>query len=255
MKRSLILLVPAMLALASCELTYQFASVQNYPDGIYYRPEPVVELYTEEDFKDMAARQLASKSTRDTIVVINDYASRYYSYPYYYDRYYGPYWGYGRFGWGPSWSFGWGPSLSFGWYGGWYDPWDPWYDPYWGPSYWGPYRYYGGGGYFIPRPHGFVPVSNTGRANPGSYAAGGNNFRRSGSTTTRTATSSSAVSKSSYRRSGNSSGATVRSSTPPTRNYDSGSSYRSSGSYSSGGSYSGGGGHSGGSGGGGGGRR
>ena len=133
MKRSLIFLLPALLAMASCGSTAQYATSQQVPDGIYYRPEPVVELYTEDDFKAMAAQNIASKSQskKDTVVVImDDFYSVYYGYPYAYSSFYGPSWRYRR-------HYGWGPSWSFGWYGGWYDPWDPWYDPYWGSPYWG----------------------------------------------------------------------------------------------------------------------
>ena len=65
MKRSLLFLLPALLALASCGTASQYASSQQYPDGIYYRPEPSVKLLTEEDFKRRAAERLAAGETVD----------------------------------------------------------------------------------------------------------------------------------------------------------------------------------------------
>ena len=60
---------------------------------------PYVELYSADDFKNMAAQNLASKSKRDTLtVIVDDSYSSYYSYPYWYSpfyrTYYNPYWGY-----------------------------------------------------------------------------------------------------------------------------------------------------------------
>ena len=53
MKRSMTLLLPVLLVLASCGTTAQY-SQQRFPDSIYTKPgeEPVVvRLYSEEDFE------------------------------------------------------------------------------------------------------------------------------------------------------------------------------------------------------------
>ena len=111
MKRSLIILLPALLALASCGTTAQYASrEQEYPDGIYYRPQPVVELLSEDDFREMAARKNASDTlklgSKGTVQKDDDpYYSYYYSpfhSPFYgYYGYYSPYYGY----YSPYWSY------------------------------------------------------------------------------------------------------------------------------------------------------
>lgn len=277
MKRSLIFLLPAILALASCGTAAQYASDQLYPDGIYYRPQPPVQLYSEEDFRDMAARNLAADSLKTKKQLEQDYGYGYYS-PYYY---YSPYWGYRSYAWGL-----------------WADPWwDPYWDPWWGYGRYGyygfysPYSYYS---YSYPYYHHYYsyapyhPVYVTRPADygasgyPGNYLTGGNNHRRAGSISTGgtsvapssvtyrrssgsgsgtavRSSSSSSSSSSGYRRSGSNdytprssssySGSSSRSS------YSSGSSYSGGSSHSSGGGYSGGSSHSGGSGGGGGGRR
>ena len=122
MKRSLIILLPALLALASCGTAAQYASDQRFPDGIYYRPQPPVELYSEEDFRDMAARNIASDSLKLKEKNYDDYGYSYYS-PYYY---YSPYWGYRGYAWSRYW-----------------DPfWDPYWDPYWGIGRYGYYGFY-----------------------------------------------------------------------------------------------------------------
>ena len=90
MKRTLIFLLPLLVALASCGTTAQYASNQQFPDGIYYRPQAVVELYSEEDFKEMAAQQLADKRQVDTLIIpADDLRLSYYYNPYYYGPYYG----------------------------------------------------------------------------------------------------------------------------------------------------------------------
>ena len=206
MKRSLIILLPALLALASCGTAAQYASDQRFPDGIYYRPQPPVELYSEEDFRDMAARNIASDSLKLKEKNYDDYGYSYYS-PYYY---YSPYWGYRGYAWSRYW-----------------DPfWDPYWDPYWGIGRYGyygfysPYSYYSYGypyygyyGYYsyapyYPHYYYSTPVNRSGYANPGNYLTGGNNYRRSGTM----ATSSSygvRSSSSSYHRSGSSSSSSV----------------------------------------------
>lgn len=129
MKRSMTLLLPVLMVLASCGTTAQY-SAQRFPDGIYTKPgeEPqVVRLYTEEDFERMAAANIARKNGRDTLVVILDDPWGYGWYNRY--NYYSP-WVFGAFGVG---SFYWSRY-----YGGWYDPFDYWYGPY---GY--RYRYYG----------------------------------------------------------------------------------------------------------------
>jgi hypothetical protein len=165
MKRSTTLLLPVLLlVLASCGTPAQY-SQQRFPDGIYTRigEEPeVVRLYSEEDFENMAAANIAKKHGRDTLVIILDdpwdfgWYSRYNRYhyapwlwgglgfsSYYWSRYYGswydPFWD-GPFGYGYF-------------YSGWYDPWyygyyEPWYYDPWYTYTWGPYRYgYGYGWY------------------------------------------------------------------------------------------------------------
>jgi len=278
MRRSLILLLPALLALASCGTASQYASSQTYPDGIYYRPEPVVELYSEDDFKAMAAEQIASRAAAaDSLKTARkgntDYYNSYiYSYdPYYYSSWYhpyysswySPYWGY------RSW-YGMSPYWYSGWYGGFYDYW---YDPYWGyASYYGPSWYYGG--YYRPyRPHGFIGSGSYGR-----HTSNGQTYRRSGSSTSASSApgknnrydpeGSRSSSRSVYRRSGSSyssgsdsgsSRSSSSSSSYRSGSYSSSSSHsssgHSSGGYSGGGhssgGYSGGGSHSGGSSGGG----
>ncbi len=93
MKRSLIILLSALLGLASCGTTAQYASrEQQFPDGIYYRPQPVVEMYTEEDFRQMAARNIAAADTsrrkqQNLAEAAPDYYDYWYS-PYYYSPYY-----------------------------------------------------------------------------------------------------------------------------------------------------------------------
>lgn len=248
MRRSLLLLLPALLAMASCGTTSRYASSQWYPDGIYYRPEPVVQLYSEEDFKEMAARNLASKSSaRDTVSVPDYRNDGYYGYyDRYYDRYYGgwysPFYCHGPYRYSPY--FGcWGPS----WYGGWYSSWyDPWYDPYWGPSYyWGWPRYYGYG-------HGHIHIGNT---KPDTHVTG-TNHRRSGSLSSRSFGNNQEPQGAVHH---NRAGRSSSYSNSGSNSYDSGSSgYSGSSSRSSGhsgggysgGGYSGGSSHSGGSGGG-----
>ena len=61
MKRSMTLLLPVLLVLASCGTTAQY-SQQRFPDGIYAKigEEPaVVRLLSEKDIEDRAAANIA----------------------------------------------------------------------------------------------------------------------------------------------------------------------------------------------------
>ena len=179
MKRTLILLLPLLVALASCGTTAQYASNQQFPDGIYYRPQPVVELYSEDDFKEMAAQNLSNKRQADTLAYGDDDVRLFY---YYNPYYYGPYYGYSGFAWSPYWYMG---SLSYNpWVGFWTDPW---FDPYWGPSwYYGSYYNYYSPYYYHYRPYhysysgygGYHGYARSGFDTPSANPA--NNFRRSG---------------------------------------------------------------------------
>lgn len=276
MKRSLLFLLPAVFLIAACGSLSELASrQQEFPDGIYFRPQPVVELLTEDDFRSMAAQNIAADSLRrknklrasesdDYTYLYSPFSYRYYS-PFGFSSYWYGYPGYHRYGWGI---------------------WDPFYDPYWDPYWsWGwsyspSYWYYGS--YYSPYYHYYPYSSFTGRSSYNtSYVTGSGNHRRAGSISTTggsgsarlsgagssSGSGSSGRSSGNYRRSG---GFTVSSGSSDSGSYSrSGSSTRSSsysgGGYSGGGSsggysgggYSGGGGssHSGGSGGGGGGRR
>ena len=200
MKRSTTLFLPVLLlVMASCGTPAQY-SQQRFPDGIYAKvgEEPeVVRLYSEEDFENMAAANIARKKGRDTLVVILDdpwdfaWYSRYNRYhyapwvwgglafgSYYWNRYYGSWYD-------PFW------DNWYGYYGGWYDPWyysyyDPWYyDPWYGGYGWYGHRYgwydhpvypggyWGGGGYYRARDVVYTPRSTT--------TAGGSRDRRPGS--------------------------------------------------------------------------
>ena len=200
MKRSTTLFLPVLLlVMASCGTPAQY-SQQRFPDGIYAKvgEEPeVVRLYSEEDFENMAAANIARKKGRDTLVVILDdpwdfaWYSRYNRYhyapwvwgglafgSYYWNRYYGSWYD-------PFW------DNWYGYYGGWYDPWyysyyDPWYyDPWYGGYGWYGHRYgwydhpvypggyWGGGGNYRARDVVYTPRSTT--------TAGGSRDRRPGS--------------------------------------------------------------------------
>ena len=192
MKRSTTLLLPVLLVLASCGTTAQY-SQQRFPDSIYLKPgeEPqVVRLYSEEDFENMAAANIARKNGRDTLVVILDdpwdlawnYRYNYVSpwvlgglgfSSYYWNRYYS--------GWYDPFFYSFSPWYSRGYYSGWYDPWyysmyDPWYYDLWYGGYgygWYGHRYgwydnpyysggyWGGGGSYRGRDIVYTPRSNT----------------------------------------------------------------------------------------------
>ncbi len=162
MKRILAYLLP-LIALASCGTASQYAQ-QRYVDGIYERIEPApepVQIYSKEDFEQMAAQDIARRNMlRDTVYVPvyerdassdflwglgtgfalsspwysswmwNDWAWRY---GWDWWRFSDP-WYYGYYGWGYD-PWYWRPWRYDPWY---YDPWyhDPWrYDPWYGPSY------------------------------------------------------------------------------------------------------------------------
>ena len=290
MKRSLMILLPALAIMVSCGSLSQYASEQRFPDGIYFRPQPVIELLTAEDFRARAAENLAADSLRLKNKLKsqerNDYDYNYYGY-------YGPFGLYGTYGY-PYYYYPWSYysrayyGLGYPWSLSSYYAWSSLYDPLWDPTWtWGygfghGYGYYGG--YWHGPYHTFVPSESVSYISDG-YA---NNHRRAGSMGTGVSTSSYRGAPSSgarevnpTRSGGGSSGAYRRSggitisadhgsySGSPSTGYTASSSSRSysssSSSYSSsssshssgGGSYSGGGGssHSGGSGGGGGGRR
>lgn len=189
MKRSMTLLLPLLIVLASCGTTAQY-SQQRYQDGIYFQtteePEEVVVL-SKEDFERLAAQNIRQEAYEEAL---NDSTKvktiLVYPGDYYYDMYFSPfptialwagtnlaftswYWNRWHNWWGPFYGprgpydtfwfdfnrpyFGWGSW-------GWYDPWyygpgwgygwyDPWYYRY-GPGWYRPYGpYYPGGGGFI----------------------------------------------------------------------------------------------------------
>lgn len=162
MKRSVTLLLLALLAATSCGTSSQFAAEQDFYDGIYYRPSVTrkVHLLSEEDFANLASQniQLEKKKEKDTTVILVVPENKV-------NFYFGI-------------DFLWGFGPRFGWYGrwGWYDPWwyydywyvDPW-NPLWRPwpfgpwdPWYGPWRpwdpWYGPGPYPVPvypvTPHG-----------------------------------------------------------------------------------------------------
>lgn len=185
MERSMTLLMPLLIVLASCGTTAQY-SQQRYQDGIYYSthevPEKVV-LLSKEDFQLLAAENIRQKSLEEALdstkikyvtVVPGDY---------YYDMYFSPfplialtgvniafttwYWNRWHSWWGP-WGGPIGPYDTFwfdrnrwyfqdwAWYGPrWYDPWygPGWYRPGYGPGWYDPW--YGPGWY---RPGWYGPV-------------------------------------------------------------------------------------------------
>src|SRR5574344_1206689 len=75
MRRIKILLLPLVIAVASCGTTAQY-SQQRFSDGIYSRQLPVYEtrnrdvhIYSKEDFQAMAAQNIAM-GRRDTVYVV-----------------------------------------------------------------------------------------------------------------------------------------------------------------------------------------
>ena len=267
MKRSMTLLLPVLLVLASCGTTAQY-SQQRFPDSIYTKPgeEPVVvRLYSEEDFENMAAANIARKQGRDTLVVIlddpwdyawyNRYNHFYYHSPwywggiglgfssYYWSRYYG--------GWYDPWYYGgWYSSLYDPWYYGPYDPWYynswygygwyghryGWYDqPYYPGGYWGGSSYRGNNLVYTPR--STTTSGGSRERRPGS----GTNYRYgspgSSGSVVRGGSNARPASRSVSGTSGSSSSSTVRTREQgynPSRSYTNKNSNSSSGSYSSG---------------------
>lgn len=164
MKRSVILLLPALVMLASCGTTAQFQS-QRFQDGFYQRPsdEAPVELYTEDDFKQMAAENIAAEKReqrKDTIVVTYKDV---YPWDWEYQMYFSPFPLYGLFTtdvfyfnqwYRNRWYSGawrdplWGPYIWRNYVDPfWYDPFffDPFFDPFMCGSLWDPFwgSYYG----------------------------------------------------------------------------------------------------------------
>lgn len=192
MKRCITLLLLAALSAVSCGTSGQYSFGQRFYDGIYYRPAQteVVELYTEEDFAAMAARNIA-QAKRDTVLIVPEKDNKvdiniYYVNPhatwlglgvgfgryrygsifwdsYYWDRYYwgSPYYWHSYHYWDP-WYYGYHSPWG---YGSWY--YDRWYYDRWYYGGWNPYRY----GWYTSRPypaphhinpeHRYSPVYNT----------------------------------------------------------------------------------------------
>ncbi|MCQ2151364.1 MAG: Slp family lipoprotein, partial [Bacteroidales bacterium] len=155
MKRSVTLLLLAILAVTSCGTASQFAAEQSFYDGIYYKPAKVrkVKLKTDEEFVELAAANIRNKEMDTTVLLVvpkdkvNVIIGFDLGWGFGWNRWFGP-----RFGWYGSW--GWDP-----WYYSWYDPWFyPWYDPWyrpWGPGPWGPYPWYDP--WWGPGPYGPMP--------------------------------------------------------------------------------------------------
>ena len=245
MKRSMTLLLPVLLVLASCGTTAQY-SQQRFPDSIYTKPgeEPVVvRLYNEEDFENMAAADIARKQGRDTLVVIlddpwdyawyNRYNYYYYRSPwywggiglgfssYYWSRYYGGWYDPFYYSYYAPWYY-YDPWYGYGYYNRWYDPWYGgygwyghrygWYDhPYYAGGYWGGGTYRGSNLVYTPRNTTTVGGSRERRPGSGTNyrygtpGSGGSSVIRGGSNT-RPARSQSSLSNSG----GSSSSSTVR---------------------------------------------
>lgn len=194
MKRSMTLLLPLLLVLASCGTTAQY-SQQRYQDGIYFKttaePEEVV-ILSKEDFQRLAAQNIRQQALEEAL---DDSTKVSYElvYPgdYYYDMYFSPfptialwagsnlaftswYWDRWHNWWGPFGPMGPYDTLwfdynrpYFGWgTWGWYDPWyygygwrysyfDPWYGPFWYDPWYYP-GYYRPYGPFYPGGGGFI---------------------------------------------------------------------------------------------------
>ena len=170
MKRSLMILLPALAVMASCGSLSEYASQQRFPDGIYFRPQPVVELLTAEDFRNLAAENLAADSLRQRRKIQTEEANdSYYGY-------YGPYGFYSPYGVGyPYYYYPWSYysrayyGLGYPWSLSSYYAWSSLYDPLWDPTWsWG----YGFGPYYHyhsvwPYAYGFVPSGSS-----SSYSSG-----------------------------------------------------------------------------------
>lgn len=183
MKRSIALLMPLLLVLASCGTTAQY-SQQLFQDGMYTTPRHDAAViasqpYPEEYFEAQAASQIAQK--QDSLKLFQDnggtttYTTTYNYSPYwgmsfgfsFWPGYYRPwnwyyndwYWGWG--GWYDPFYYPWHNSW---WYDPWYGPYDPWYGPF--DPWYGPYRPY--------RPYNpwidpFYPVYPGGRGHGNVY--------------------------------------------------------------------------------------
>lgn len=129
MKRSMTLLLPLLVVLASCGTTAQY-SQQRYQDGIYFQtteePEEVV-ILSKEDFERLAAQNIRQEAYEESL---NDSTkvNTVLVYPgdFYYDMYFSPF---------PTIALWAGSNLAFtSWY---WDRWHNWWGPYYGPM--GPY--------------------------------------------------------------------------------------------------------------------
>jgi len=185
MKRRITHLMLALVTLASCGTAGQY-SYSRYQDGIYFSQSPEPEklvLLTEDDFRRLAAQNIAQKDAKtawDSIKVtyVNVYPG-----DYYWDMYFSPYplistvigysWSFNQW-YLRRWSRPWDAFDSW-WAWNWsYDRWfRPWYDPWYGPGYYpyGPYIPYGPYGPYSPwgpgwyRPYG--PYGPYGPVYPG----------------------------------------------------------------------------------------
>ena len=208
MKRNttLLLSVPAALALASCGMTAQY-SYQQYQDGIYsyggtYVPQKEVTIYSVEDFEAMAAARIAERqgAARDTVYVVleDDRDSDFYlgfglASFLFWDPWYLPdpweyrIW-YNHYRWYDPWYYGYSWAFDPWYHHYWHDPWyyghwyDPWYHGYWYHDPWhvGPRpprpglspdgRRYFGERRFTQSPgrRERVPGTGSNRRNPGS---------------------------------------------------------------------------------------
>lgn len=214
MKRSIILLLPLLVALASCSTSAEF-SQQRFQDGIYYSSPAVVavSLKSEDDFRREAELKIREKQLQKALDSIRvEYRDVYpgtFEYEMYFSLYplvalYGPYsfafnnWYWNR--WHLAWS-GWGPigiwdpfyiSTRWDWYAFGYGPFDPWLRPYpygpWYDRYYRPYYYMGGGrlssSYVYTQRANTQSVSDrhhTGPNTVSSYRSAGGNYSRTGS--------------------------------------------------------------------------
>lgn len=213
MKRNttLLLSVPAALALASCGMTAQY-SYQQYQDGIYgyggtYVPQKEVTIYSVEDFEAMAAARIAEKqgAARDTVYVVledNRDSDIYLGFGLasflFWDPWYLPdpweyrIW-YNHYRWYDPWYYGYSWAFDPWYHHYWHDPWyyghwyDPWYHGHWYHDPWhvGPRppkpglspdgRRYFGERRFTQSPgrRERVPGTGSNRRNPGSVTRPG----------------------------------------------------------------------------------
>lgn len=171
MKRCLIFLLTVPFALASCGQLSQYAMEQTFVDGIYYRPQPVVTLLTEEDFKQRASENIIADSLRIHRKLQQEQDSKDYSYDRYNPYLYG--YGFGSWYWdGPSWygsyyysPWRWRSYAWNSWYDRWYDPY--WYNPYWYDPYWGHSWSFYSDYYYWDRPYNPYRPGGGGSVKPG----------------------------------------------------------------------------------------